>query len=118
MENVIITGSSRGIGNALARLMLQKGCRVFGISRSAPENCVRRENYHHCSVDLADTSGATERLTDFLFRRHGLRRVERLFLNAGLFGERIAPANAVAFSEMEYVMKVNVWANKLLLDLL
>jgi benzil reductase ((S)-benzoin forming) len=118
LKNVIITGVSHGIGNALARLMLEKGCRVFGISRTIPQNCLRHPNFHHASVDLADLPAATERLTRFLIGQHGIDRVSRLFLNAGLFSQRIAPMTNVALEDIQYLMTVNVWANKMILDLL
>jgi benzil reductase ((S)-benzoin forming) len=118
LENVIITGASHGIGNSLAHLMLNKGCRVFGISRSIPRDLLKHPHFHFCSVDLSDLPAATERLANFLLREHRIQHVWRLFLNAGLFSQRIAPMKNVPLADIDYLMKVNVWANKMLLDLL
>lgn len=101
----------------MARLMLEQGHRVFGISRSAPLQCMGHPNFHYCPADLSDLPAAAEHLARF-FRQHSVDRVWRLFLNAGLFSQRIAPMQDVAQADLDYLMKVNVWANKMLLDLL
>jgi benzil reductase ((S)-benzoin forming) len=54
-EFYLITGTSRGIGEALARKLLAEGHRVLGLSRSRPGALVS-ERYHHLSFDLSDTS--------------------------------------------------------------
>lgn len=36
MKTVIVTGASRGIGEAIVRCLRVRGCRVIGISRSEP----------------------------------------------------------------------------------
>jgi benzil reductase ((S)-benzoin forming) len=51
----LITGTSRGIGEALARKILEKGNTVLGISRSRSDK-LNSTRYHHLSFDLADTS--------------------------------------------------------------
>jgi len=51
----LITGTSKGIGEALARKILQEGHSVLGISRN-PSNTLMSQNFHHLSFDLADTS--------------------------------------------------------------
>jgi NAD(P)-dependent dehydrogenase (short-subunit alcohol dehydrogenase family) len=118
METAVITGASRGIGNALAVLMLRKGYKVLGISRTVAKNCIGHDRFYHCPADLSELPAATEPLKQFFFHDHGLTRVARLFLNAGVFGQRIAPMAAVPYEDIDYVMRLNVWANKLLLDLL
>ncbi len=49
---VLITGSSRGIGEAIARLFLEKGHTVVGIDRL--EAGIEDENYTHIRYDLTD----------------------------------------------------------------
>ena len=51
----MITGTSKGIGEALAQKILQEGNTVLGISRNRSE-MLRSENYHHLSFDLNETS--------------------------------------------------------------
>jgi benzil reductase ((S)-benzoin forming) len=50
----IITGTSRGIGEALARLLLENNQLVYGISRSQ-SRLTDYENYQHVTFDLGDT---------------------------------------------------------------
>lgn len=57
MENgfFLITGTSRGIGEALAKKILEKGHTVLGVSRNRSE-ILKSKQYHHLSFDLTDTS--------------------------------------------------------------
>ena len=55
----LITGTSSGIGEALALNILEKGHTVLGISRSRPNN-LTAENYHHFPFDLTETSKISE----------------------------------------------------------
>jgi len=56
MENGfhLITGTSRGIGEALTQVLLEKGNTVLGVSRGRSEK-LQSEKYHHVSFDLTDT---------------------------------------------------------------
>jgi len=51
----LITGTSKGIGEALAQKVLQEGNTVLGISRNQPD-MLKSSNYYHLSFDLTDTS--------------------------------------------------------------
>jgi benzil reductase ((S)-benzoin forming) len=51
----LITGTSRGIGEALAQDLLEKGNTVLGVARGRMEE-LKSPRYHHLSFDLADTS--------------------------------------------------------------
>jgi benzil reductase ((S)-benzoin forming) len=55
-EFYLITGTSRGIGEALARRLVADGQTVLGVSRSRPEG-LSSDRYHHLSFDLSDTAG-------------------------------------------------------------
>ena len=50
--NVLITGTSQGIGEAIARHFLEKGHHVFGIDRQ--EKSITHENYTHYVCDVRD----------------------------------------------------------------
>lgn len=49
----LITGTSRGIGEALAKKILTEGGTVLGVSRSKSDS-IQSENYHHLSFDLTE----------------------------------------------------------------
>ena len=49
----LVTGTSRGIGAALARKLLIEGHTVLGISRSHPKH-IKTSKYHHLSLNLSD----------------------------------------------------------------
>jgi benzil reductase ((S)-benzoin forming) len=51
----LITGTSRGIGEALARKILDEGNAVLGISRNRSGN-LKFTNYYHLPFDLTETS--------------------------------------------------------------
>ncbi|WP_373497354.1 SDR family NAD(P)-dependent oxidoreductase [Aquiflexum sp.] len=80
----IVTGSSKGIGEAMADLLLQEGdCEVIGISRSK----VQREspNYTHLEVDLGQIDELVNKLGD-IFPKKEFRKIV-LVNNAGWIGE-------------------------------
>jgi benzil reductase ((S)-benzoin forming) len=56
----IVTGTSSGIGEKVARRLLQRGWDVIGISRRAMD--VETTSYTHCSLDLADATQLTPNL--------------------------------------------------------
>ncbi len=51
----LITGTSKGIGEALAQKILQERNIVLGVSRKKSDT-LRSENYYHLSFDLTQTS--------------------------------------------------------------
>lgn len=55
-EFYLITGTSRGIGQALACKIIAEGHTVLGLSRGRPD-ALASERYHHLALDLSDTSG-------------------------------------------------------------
>jgi benzil reductase ((S)-benzoin forming) len=57
MENsfFLITGTSKGIGEALAQKLLEEGNTVLGVARGRSE-VLKSKHYHHLIFDLADIS--------------------------------------------------------------
>ena len=49
MNKIIITGTSRGIGNAIAKNLLKQNVTVIGISR---KHTIKHKNYFAISFDL------------------------------------------------------------------
>ena len=109
-----ITGVSSGIGRGLTEAYLKSGARVYGISRRAPEGLSGGLSgaFQFKSVDLAkleEIPGAVRELLD------GAGQIDVAILNAGILGP-IADLSETPVAEMQHVMQVNLWANKVLLD--
>lgn len=111
--NILITGTSSGIGNGLALEYLKRGAKVWGISRRMPKN-LESNNYSHLLLDLCDTEVREEALALFLT---DVEHFDLVVLNAGVLGD-IKWMSEVDIASMKLVMEINVWSNKFLLDLL
>lgn len=82
MHLYIVTGSSRGLGAALARQLAQAGNVVIGIARQGNPDL----QVEQWALDLADPQPAAERLQDWLHTHHGWDSAT-LINNAALLGE-------------------------------
>ncbi|MEC0257286.1 SDR family NAD(P)-dependent oxidoreductase [Paenibacillus lautus] len=65
-SHFVITGTSKGIGEQLAYMLLEKGHIVHGIARGTPERLGTHSNYRHHKYNLNDTLGLEE-LIDHIF---------------------------------------------------
>jgi benzil reductase ((S)-benzoin forming) len=80
----LVTGTSTGIGAAVARELLQRGWEVVGVARRSPQ--FDRPNYRHLSLDLAEVPAAIE-------REFGAILAERAWERVGLVNNAaVAPA--------------------------
>ena len=94
----LVTGTSSGIGAAVADRLLHDGWHVLGVSRRRPDR--NHTEYEHLELDLADTEGlsaAVEGRVAPLLQARSWGRVG-LVNNAALGGplgplERVAPAD-------------------------
>ncbi len=105
MANVIITGSSRGIGFELAKLFADEGHRVLALSRNEkPIAALNHANISTFSFDLSEPSDF-KKLEDFL--DENWNTVDVLINNAGKLVNK--PFLDTTASEFEAVYKVNVF---------
>jgi len=111
--NILITGTSKGIGASLALKYLEEGHNVFGISRSRNETLDANAHFSFLSLDLSDFRRVSEKLPTFL---DGVNEMGLVILNAGILNE-IKELKDTSIEEIKKVMDVNVWANKLLIDI-
>ena len=113
-ENIFITGASSGIGLALAKTYLNRGAEVYAVSRREPESLAGKPSFHFKSLDLLGVDRIEPVLRDLL---RGVTHLKLAVLNAGILG-KIADLRETPLAQMQHVMKVIVWANKLLVDAL
>jgi 3-oxoacyl-[acyl-carrier protein] reductase len=77
--SVLITGTSRGLGKALAEEFLKEGLTVYGCSRQA--SSIGHQNYCHFTVDVSDESEVVLMLKQIASLK---MHVNLLINNAGL----------------------------------
>jgi len=112
--HILITGTSSGIGHGLAQEFLAREAQVWGISRRVADDLSQHPGYHHLSMDLTDHEGIQQLVPDFLMDSS---RFDLVILNAGVLGP-VKWMSEVDADTMKQVMEINVWSNKVLLDLL
>jgi len=104
MANIIVTGSSRGIGFELAKLFGDEGHQVLALSRnSKPISNLRHKNIETFPFDISSSSDL-KKLEDFL---KGWKSVDILVNNAGKLLNK--PFLETSTSEFEEVYQVNVF---------
>ena len=112
--NILITGTSSGIGHGLAGEFIKRNANVWGISRRKVADLTKAEPYHHLALDLTNFNQVQKEMPTFI---SDLNRFDLVILNAGVLGD-IKWMSEVGVDEMKRVMEINVWANKILLDIL
>ena len=107
----LVTGTSRGIGTAVALELLGRGWRVQGLARGEAPAALGDKGYEHRRLDLADLS-ALEHWFEGEFaprlEQVGATRVG-LVNNAALLAP-VGPATALVASELANHLAVNVVA--------
>lgn len=105
MKNIIVTGTSRGIGYELALQFANAGHQVLAISRKIPETLLEHQNVTCLSVDLADES-ALDEVNNFLSSTW--KKVDAVVHNAGAL--LLKPFAETTQADFESIYKVNVFA--------
>ncbi|WP_338639776.1 SDR family oxidoreductase [Burkholderia pyrrocinia] len=115
MKSILVTGVSAGIGKALARLYLERGYQVCGMSRRPPGELAGHPNMHFAACDMRNLHEAQE-VASRLLDQVGHAPPEIVFLNAGKFGDAPRLAHETTPSQFEDVLALNLLANKAILD--
>ncbi|CAA9200493.1 SDR family NAD(P)-dependent oxidoreductase [Flavobacterium collinsii] len=105
MKNIIVTGTSRGIGYELALQFANAGHQVLAISRKVPTTLLEHQNISCLSVDLADEAALAE-VDQFL--SSSWKRVDAVVHNAGAL--LLKPFAETTQADFESIYKVNVFA--------
>jgi NAD(P)-dependent dehydrogenase (short-subunit alcohol dehydrogenase family) len=104
MKNVIITGTSRGIGLELALQFANAGHKVLALSRKTHESLLRHENITCLSIDLADVR-SVNKVSDVIAQTW--KQADVLIHNAGAL--LLKPFEDITADDFEYLYKVNVF---------
>ncbi|AWG25220.1 SDR family NAD(P)-dependent oxidoreductase [Flavobacterium kingsejongi] len=105
MKNIIITGTSRGIGFELALHFATAGHKVLALSRKTSKALLENENITCLSVDLAQEDDL-DKVTGFLAQNW--KQVDVLIHNAGAL--LLKPFAEITTQDFESIYKVNVFA--------
>ena len=105
MKNIIITGTSRGIGYELALQFANAGHQVLAISRKTPQALMEHPNVSCLSLDI---SVAEDLLQVEKFILQTWKKVDVLLHNAGRLLHK--PFDQITADEFQSVYKVNVFA--------
>jgi 3-oxoacyl-[acyl-carrier protein] reductase len=105
MKNIVITGTSRGIGFELAKQFAENGHQVLALSRNtAPLSSVNYKNITVLSVDISNAEDLNK-VTDFI--ESTWKKVDILINNAGKLINK--PFTEISSEDFLEVYKVNVF---------
>ena len=104
MKNIIITGTSRGIGLELALQFANAGHQVLALSRKTHQDLLSHKNVTFLSVDLSN-EGDLQQVTEFLTTTW--KKVDALVHNAGSL--LLRPFSETTQHDFENIYKVNVF---------
>ncbi len=104
MKNIIITGTSRGIGYELALQFANAGHQVLAISRKTPQVLIENGNITCLAIDLANEEDMVE-VEKFLSQTW--KKVDVIIHNAGSLVNK--PFAQTTQADFENVYKVNVF---------
>jgi len=105
MKNIVITGTSRGIGFELAKQFAENGHQVLALSRNTePLSAVNYKNITALSVDISNNDDLNK-VTDFI--KSTWEKVDVLINNAGKLINK--PFTEISSEDFLEVYKVNVF---------
>ncbi|MEZ4787330.1 MAG: SDR family oxidoreductase [Flavobacterium haoranii] len=105
-KNIIITGTSRGIGFELALQFATAGHQVLAISRKTPQALIENENVTCLPIDISNENEIQQ--VEKFIQNSWSNKVDVLINNAGLLVNK--PFAQLTPTDFEQVYKVNVFA--------
>jgi len=105
LKNIIITGTSRGIGYEMALQFANAGYQVLAISRKTPQILIDHENITCLAIDISDENQLQE-VSDFVSKTW--QKVDILIHNAGSLLHK--NFTEITTQEFQNIYKVNVFA--------
>ncbi len=120
-KTLLITGTSSGLGEALATWALDQGHRVIAVSRRGNERLAAHPSYREERCDLTDASLAARAICDLVAtldpRASTAAKLDLAVLNAGILS-RFGDMVDADLHELEAVLRINVLANQTVLQTL
>ena len=104
MKNIIITGTSRGIGLELALQFANAGHQVLALSRKTPQLLIENKNVTCLSVDLSKEEDLIQ-VEQYLVS--SMKKIDAIVHNAGAL--LLKPFEETTTKEFENIYKVNVF---------
>ncbi len=104
MKNIIVTGTSRGIGLELALRFANAGHHVLALSRKTPQILIENSNVTCLSLDLSKEEDFSQ-VEQFLATSWG--KIDAIVHNAGAL--LLKPFEETTSEEFENIYKVNVF---------
>lgn len=104
-KNIIITGTSRGIGYEMALLFANAGYQVLAISRKTPQVLIDHENITCLPIDISDEN-QLQQVNEFISKTW--KKVDVLIHNAGSLLHK--NFTEITTQEFQNIYKVNVFA--------
>ena len=105
MKNIIITGTSRGIGYEMAMQFANAGHQVLAISRKTSQVLMEHENITCLSIDISDEN-QLQQVCNFVSKTW--KKVDILIHNAGSLLHK--NFTEISSQEFQNIYKVNVFA--------
>lgn len=103
MKNIIITGTSRGIGLELAHLFADSGHNVLALSRKSHPELLKHPNITYFPVDLANEDSLNQ-ISGYL---ESWKKVDAIVHNAGALV--LKPFEQLTTQDFERIYRVNVF---------
>ena len=104
MKNIIVTGTSRGIGLELALKFANSGHQVLALSRKTPQILIENNNVTCLSIDLSKEEDLTQ-VKQFL--ASSMKKIDAIVHNAGAL--LLKAFEETSAEEFENIYKVNVF---------
>jgi len=110
----IVTGSSRGLGAALAAQLLQQGHSVLGLARHTTDTLPASPRCIQWALDLADPVAAAARLSDWLATLDSTHFTSANLLNNAGVLSRMGPIDDSSSDDLSNALRVGLEAPMLL----
>jgi benzil reductase ((S)-benzoin forming) len=113
MQAAIVTGVSRGLGEALAVELLRRGVSVIGVGRSSSDK-LGGEAYRFVECDLARSEQTAQALAPALREFAGLEPTAVTLINNAAVAGPVGPIGRLDAREIELALATNIAAPLLL----